>query len=138
MAVEVVVVGVDVFIGKDDGATGEASFDGVHGRFGFAFFGAGSGTVLCVGAVGVAAGLGGFLCLDFVDEVLEVEGVGRGWLVGAAADGGGCGHYFAGVDGQFLGLALSSAALCTIWHISRFPFRKYKWPATRENSCEPV
>ena len=73
-----IVVGVDVACGKEHGAAGEAGFDGVQGRFGFAFVGAGSGAVLGVGAVGIAAGLGGFLFLDFVDEVLEVEGVGRG------------------------------------------------------------
>ena len=114
-----IVVGVDVFVGKDNGTGGEAGFDGVHGSFGLAFGSLGSCAVLGVGAVGSAAGFGGFLCLDFVDEVLEIEGVGWWWLVGAT-NGGGGGHTllrkddFAGVDGQFLGLALSSAALCTV------------------------
>ncbi len=83
MAVKVTGVGVDVFIGKDDGAAREAGFDGVQGRFRFAFFGTGAGAVFGVGAVGIAAGFGGCFFIDFVDEVLEVEGVGWCWLVGA-------------------------------------------------------
>jgi len=61
-------------------------------------------TVLCVVAVGVATGLAGFRCpvyryelaaevFDFVDEVLEVEGVGCWWLLGAA-DGNGSKEIF--------------------------------------------
>jgi hypothetical protein len=45
-------LGDAVFIGHDGGEAGEDAGEAVHGGAGFAFFGAGAGGELCVGAVG--------------------------------------------------------------------------------------
>ena len=92
--------------------------------------------MLRVGAVGVAAGVGGCFCVDFVDEGVELKvSGGGGWSeppteAVAAMVSGLRGwsllrkRWLCWLYGQFLGLALSGAALCTVWHVSRFPFRK--------------
>jgi hypothetical protein len=101
---------------QEDGAAGEAGFDGVHGGFGFAFRRFRPGTELGIGAVGGDAGFGGLR--DAVDWLGESEAGRR--LIGVGGSGGDCCFRAtgwsllrkwdtAGFEGLFEGLALSGA-----------------------------